>query len=132
MPKRAENELLVIKTVLNITALIKKYLKDSGITQVYLAEALKESPQNLANKLRKNDLDTDYIRRISIAVGHDFFQDLSRQLQQELGEDVKSRQHMPPALPADGTAGYVNTGQYIRLLEENLQLYRELLKTGKD
>ncbi len=118
--------------VLSITILIKKFLKDNGITQVYLAELLKESPQNLANKLRKNDLNTDYIRRVSVALNHDFFFELSLQLKSELKADAQIRTKTGSAASANADSGYVRPEQYIRLLEENLDLYRELLKAGKE
>jgi len=112
----------------SITALIKKFLTDNGKTQVHLAGLLKESPQNLANKLRKNDLNTDYIRRVSIALDHDFFADLSRHLKTELSSDTPARTKAGTAVITDGTSGYVRQEDYIRLLEEHLELYKEMLK----
>lgn len=111
---------------LSITALVKKYLKDNGITQAYLAEALKESPQNLANKLRKNDLDTDYVRRISLALQHDFFYELGLQLRPDILK-YSSQQPAEIASIQDGNVPYyVRQEQYIQILEENIRLHREL------
>jgi hypothetical protein len=109
----------------SITALIKKFLTDNGMTQVYLAGLLKESPQNLANKLRKRDLNTDYIQRVSIALNHDFFADLSRLLKAEL-KPVANTRPKNGSGSSDGEVDYTRQEAYIRLLEENIELYRRL------
>lgn len=120
--------------MVTITRLIKVWLKDQNISQKELAELLKESPQNLGNKLRKRDLDTSYIRRISLAVKHDFFLDLSIQLKPLLKPDPK-RGAASGVTVGDDNQAYVNREQYLRVLEENLELYREIhqskRKSGK-
>ncbi len=115
--------LLVVQKVVTVTKLIKDWLKDQNISQKELAELLKESPQNLGNKLRKRDLDSGYIRRISIAVNHDFFLDLSTQLQPVLKAKTK-RSESSGIVLGDDNQVYVNREQYLQILEENIALYR--------
>ena len=70
---------------MSISAIISDYLKKKGITQQALAEKLGVERQYVNQKLkRKNDLNTDIIMRISIALEHDFFYDLSKQLPKEI------------------------------------------------
>ena len=63
--------------------IILDYLYEKGISKTHLANLLGESLPNLTKKLNKNDLSTDYIFRISTALKHDFFAELSKDYQSQ-------------------------------------------------
>lgn len=76
--------------------IIKDYLTQHDITKTKLASLLHESVQNLSKKLKKTDLDSNYLVKISDALNHNFFEDLAREyeqgkLQKELGISVLDR-----------------------------------------
>jgi hypothetical protein len=64
----------------SVTKLIRTYLKANGVHQKHLAKMLEEGESNFSQKLAKNDLDCSMVWEISIALKHDFFADLSKQL----------------------------------------------------
>lgn len=98
-----------------ITSIIKGYLADTGWSQAKLARALGEKPQPFGQKLKANGLDTEYLMRICKILNRDFFSDLSTLLRQELAASKGAELDVPY-----GTLTYQN------LLEENVQLHREL------
>ncbi len=91
------------------------------MTQKDLAVLLGESQQNLNKKLTKSDVDTAYLKRICIALNHDFFYDLSEQLRKD-----------SPGIPSGMVEEDINNYElrkelkYVRIMEENLQLYRDI------
>jgi hypothetical protein len=69
--------------------IIKEYLIRHDITKTRLAYLLNESVQNFSKKLKKTDLDTNYIAKISDALNHNFFEDLSAEYEQgKLQDDL--------------------------------------------
>ncbi|MBL7711546.1 MAG: hypothetical protein JNL13_03740 [Chitinophagaceae bacterium] len=79
--------------------IIKDYLTQHDITKTRLAYLLHESVQNLSKKLKKTDLDSNYLAKISDALNHNFFEDLAREyeqakLQKELGISVLERKSL--------------------------------------
>lgn len=79
--------------------IIKDYLTQHDITKTRLAHLLRESVQNLSKKLKKADLDSNYLAKISDVLNHNFFEDLAREyeqgkLQKELGISVLERRSL--------------------------------------
>lgn len=64
----------------SVTKLIRTYLKSNGVHQKHLAKLLNEGESNFSQKLAKTDLDCSMVREISIALKHDFFAEMSKQL----------------------------------------------------
>jgi polyhydroxyalkanoate synthesis regulator phasin len=64
-----------------ISIIISDFLRENGMTKASLAKKLNESPQNLNKKLSKNELTSDYIFNISVALNHNFFKDLSSEFE---------------------------------------------------
>lgn len=64
-----------------IRTIILDYLKRNGISKSHLASKLGETPQLFSKKFSKEDLTTDYIRRICDALEHNFFADLAKEYQ---------------------------------------------------
>lgn len=76
--------------------IVKDYLTQHDITKTKLAYLLHESVQNLSKKLKKADLDSNYLAKISDVLNHNFFEDLAQEyeqgkLQKELGISVLDR-----------------------------------------
>lgn len=67
--------------MIHIGNMIKQELVSQGRSVHWLADKLFTDRTNMYRILKKSDLDTDLIRRISIQLNHDFFSDLSDNLQ---------------------------------------------------
>lgn len=63
-----------------ITELIRVHLRENGRTLSWLADKLGDGVSNFSQKMKKSDLDSSTVERISIVLKHDFFADLSSQL----------------------------------------------------
>lgn len=121
---------------MNIVELISKWLENNGRTKTYLAEKLGVPPQHLINKFSRNKtFDIDFIERVSIALNHDFFEDLSKLLQSEKSISLSNSR---VSLVSEPPSSYHSEreksmkAQYDQLLQENLELHRELRKLYKD
>lgn len=124
------------KLFMNIVELISKWLENNGRTKTYLAEKLGVPPQHLINKFSRNKtFDIDFIERVSIALNHDFFEDLSKLLQSEKSISLSNSR---VSLVSEPPSSYHSEreksmkAQYDQLLQENLELHRELRKLYKD
>ena len=62
---------------LHIGKLIKQKLKEQERSGAWLARKLFTDASNVSKITRKQHIDTELLMRISIILGHDFFQDLS-------------------------------------------------------
>jgi transcriptional regulator with XRE-family HTH domain len=82
-----------MKTTENI---VTEYLKLKGITKRKLAELLGTSPQNLGAKLKTNTLDVHFIRQCSVALKHNFFQDMASEFESK--EDTLTVANEDPAI----------------------------------
>lgn len=113
--------------------LILEYLKARGITKKYLAEKLGESPQNLDSKFKKNDLTTDYIRRICDALDHDFFEDLSKEYRNETYDDWEKImvEERPAAYSVTKDQEFKKWAHIIEKLPEELHYIRTQLEEIK-
>ena len=65
-------------------ALILKYLKENDIKQAWLARRMGTKAQYLWKKFQRKDLESEFITKISIALQHDFFEDLSISVKAEM------------------------------------------------
>ncbi len=76
---------------MRIGEIIDAFLKKKGISQQSCAEKMGVNRQYINQQLKKRkDLETDVIMRFSIALEHDFFAELSRQLPPEIRARQKS------------------------------------------
>lgn len=108
-----------------ITKIIERVLRDRGQSKAHLSRMLKETASNTANKLSKNSLDTEYLKKICYALGYDFFAELSQQLRIV---DLQNELEKPTAHSV-----WVSKDEYmklqsriIELLEENVRLRDEV------
>ena len=69
--------------MLHIGEAIQELMKRQGKTSTWLAQALCCDRTNVYNIYRRSSLDTLLLRRISKVLHHDFFADLSEDLQKE-------------------------------------------------
>ena len=70
--------------MLHIGEAIQELMKRQGKTSTWLAQALCCDRTNVYNIYRRSSLDTLLLRRISKVLHHDFFADLSEDLQKEM------------------------------------------------
>lgn len=70
--------------------LIKEYLLDKDVKPSQLARLCGTTGQNMNKKLKLNDMDTAWVDRISTALKHDFFADLSLEWKKENTGNVVS------------------------------------------
>lgn len=70
-------------TVKTITEIVNSYLDHLPMKPAKLARLVGTTQQNLSKKLGKNDMDTDWVKRISDALNHNFFKDLSDEYDRE-------------------------------------------------
>lgn len=70
--------------MIHIGNIIKCELASQGRSVHWLADKLCTDRTNMYRILKKSNLDTDLIRRISIHLNHDFFQDLSDSIRNSL------------------------------------------------
>jgi len=110
--------------VVNICEIVLKYIKSNFVNQTKLALEIGTSKSNLSNRLRGNTMDTLMLFNLSVALKHDFFQYLSKELAEnnkiQIIESKKYNQPIP------------QTEEYIKLLEENLELHRSLRKEKEE
>lgn len=66
------------------TQIIRNYMEKKGISQAALSKMIKESPQNINQKLLKDDMPCGMMYKISMALEHDFFYEMSEQLPKEI------------------------------------------------
>ena len=66
-----------------VTQLIKDYLFEWQMKPAQLARLCGTTGQNMSKKLKFNDMDTAWVARISTALKHDFFADLSLEWKKE-------------------------------------------------
>jgi transcriptional regulator with XRE-family HTH domain len=59
---------------LHIGKLIAKKIGETGMTKSELGRRINVTPQNIHYILRNNSIDTDLLRKVSIALDYDFFQ----------------------------------------------------------
>lgn len=64
----------------SITSIIKAYLFENGITISYLANKMSMAQSNLTRLLKKNDISVNTLFTICEILKHDFFKDMSIQL----------------------------------------------------
>lgn len=64
--------------------LILKYLKENDIKHAWLARRMGTKPQYLWKKFQKKDLESEFITKISVALQHNFYEDLSMALEAEM------------------------------------------------
>lgn len=65
---------------ISATKNINDFLYKKGISKSKLGEMIGHSRQNISKKLSKNDIEVGLLFKISIALGHDFFTELSKSL----------------------------------------------------
>ena len=78
-------------TELHIGQRIKQTLAIKKRTVAWLAEAVNCDSSNLLKILKDNDIDSDLLYKISIALGVDFFALYSQQIAKTLGNRKKSQ-----------------------------------------
>lgn len=71
----------------SISDIINEYLFENGITKTSVANKLGMSQPNFSAQLNKKDLSTDFIWRISEAVDHNFFDELSKLFKKEVKKE---------------------------------------------
>lgn len=114
---------------MDVSRIIKDYLRNKGTTITHLASLLNESKQNLSTKLNRNKtLDTSFIYRISEKMEHDFFYDLSKELRKD-HKQIKISLLEENKFIAKET---VSKAEYDIIVKENLELHRELLNLYKE
>jgi len=108
---------------MNVSELIKKYLNDNNISQRRLSTMLGETAQNFNKKLSKDDLLISLVERISIAVQHDFFGDISRSIQKK----QPGLRQLPNNIPYPDVMDLLfenrELNKRIRVLEEELRKF---------
>lgn len=120
---------------MNISIMILEYLKKRDISPAHLARLMGESKQGENRKLTKNtSQNSDFIESVSKALNHDFFEDLSNQFRKE--NNIQSSASVtiasePPSVYHTERERNLKT-QYDQLLQENLELHRELRKLYKE
>lgn len=117
----------------SVTQLVKDYLHHQGIKQTHLAKLLNERPQNLNKRLKQKDIDTDYLLRISEALEHDFFFEISQQIRILTAKEFLQSSlaiGMPASIPAAGDSQYKE--KYLAMLEENRTLRIKLERQGAE
>jgi hypothetical protein len=62
-----------------IVGMIKERLAKKDMNPSQLARLCGTTEQNMIKKLKKHDMDTAWVARISVAMEHDFFAELSRE-----------------------------------------------------
>lgn len=82
---------------ISASQVVSEFLRQKGISKSSLAKKLGESPSNLSQKLDRGDLDTGYLLRISEALDHNFFEDLSR-LYKKKGNDAPAPDSLTEAI----------------------------------
>ena len=75
---------------MNTSEIVNNYLKEKGIKRTKLAADLGILPQSLQKRFNKEQLDTEFLYRVSQALKHNFFYDVSVQFEKETG--IKSNQ----------------------------------------
>jgi hypothetical protein len=73
----------LLKKQMNAAKLVIDYLEKNDKSQAQLARLINESPQNLGKKLRSEYMAVDMLEKISDALNHNFFHDLSEQWERE-------------------------------------------------
>jgi len=58
---------------INIGEIIKKHLTEKGVSMTYLGEKVGTTRQNVSRLLSSDNINTDMLRRISIALDYNFF-----------------------------------------------------------
>jgi predicted transcriptional regulator len=74
---------------MNVSEIIKRHIRENGLKQKKIALLVGESESNFSQKLKTKDLNTDFICKISIACGYDFFAEISREFRKE-NKNIKS------------------------------------------
>lgn len=59
---------------------IARYMREKGITKVWLAEQFGVTSQTIGERLAKVDMETSFIKRCSELMNHNFFEDLAGEL----------------------------------------------------
>ena len=121
---------------MNISIMILEYLKKRDISPAHLARLMGESKQGVNRKLTKNtSQNSDFIENVSKALNHDFFEDLSHQFKRENNIQVNQTSVITVSEPQSSYHSEREKSmkaQYDQLLQENLELHRELRKLYKD
>lgn len=68
-----------------INKIINDFLYEKSISKSFVAREIGESPQNFSQKLRLTDLTVEMVMKISIALKKDFFLELSKEYDKEIG-----------------------------------------------
>lgn len=105
--------------MLPITTIVRQYLKKNNIRNVDIARHINDSPSNCLRKINRENVDVDFITKISLFCKHDFFADYMEQFKNGSGNLVAEES------PAYSTEK-VSKSDYEFLLKENISLYRKL------
>lgn len=70
--------------------LIKEHLKSEGRTEVWLAKNVHCDPGNFNRMLKKESLDIDLLRRISVKLRHNFCADYARFVEKQIQDEKLS------------------------------------------
>lgn len=104
-------------TVISANKFIRDYLYNQDISQAKLARMLKEKPQVLGEKLRSDYMAVEMVEKISIALKHNFFKDMSDAFEAQI------RKSKPLAdIISEPTVVYGSLEQIVRkILKEELK-----------
>jgi len=69
---------------------IKEFLKKEGRSEVWLAKGVHCDPGNFNRTLKKESLDTDLLRRISVKLKHNFCAEYARFVEKQIQEEKKA------------------------------------------
>lgn len=69
---------------------IKELLKKEGRSEVWLAKSVHCDPGNFNRTLKKESIDIDLLRRISVKLRHNFCADYARFVEKQIQEEIKA------------------------------------------
>ncbi|MCQ2308693.1 MAG: XRE family transcriptional regulator [Bacteroidales bacterium] len=69
---------------------IKEFLKSEGRSEVWLAKGVHCDPGNFNRTLKKESLDTDLLRRISVKLKHNFCAEYARFVEKQIQAEMRS------------------------------------------
>lgn len=69
---------------------IKKFLKEEGRSEVWLAKSVHCDPGNFNRTLKKESLDIDLLRRISIRLKHNFCAEYAHYVEKQIQAEIKA------------------------------------------
>lgn len=101
----------------NTGALIRKALRDTGLTQAYIGRKTDRTSSTVMNMLKRRSVQASVLHEFSLAMGVDLFRPLSEALPEHIRKDP--RQHELDTLKAENTE---LKRQLERLQEDNAYL----------